>query len=146
MLVVTRYRVAPQDGESFQADALAALRVLTARPGCTGGTLGRAIDDPGLWTLTTTWESVGAYRRALSGYDVKLVAVPLMYRALDEATAFEPLATWTPGVGLVEHTPALAPDAAETFPGADPVGGPVGHPVGPAAGEAARLTHDTSSG
>jgi hypothetical protein len=117
MLVVTRYRVAPDDGPAFQEDALAALRVLTERPGCTGGTLGRAIDDPELWTLTTTWESVGSYRRALSGYDVKLVAVPLMYRSIDEATAFEPLAVWTPDGGLTEHASTLAPDAAETGPG-----------------------------
>lgn len=130
MLVVTRYRVAPDDRATFRADAVAALRVLTERPGCTGGTLGRAIDDPELWTLTTTWESVGAYRRALSAYDVKLVAVPLMYRAIDEATAFEPLASWTPDVGPAEHETALAPDAAETGPGR----------------QAARGTEESSSG
>jgi quinol monooxygenase YgiN len=127
VLVVTRYRVAPDDRATFYADAVAALRVLTGRPGCTGGTVGRAIDDPQLWTLTTTWESVGAYRRALSAYEVKLVAVPLMYRAIDEATAFEPLAVWAPGAGLAEHAPTLAPDAAETGPGR----------------AAARVTHDS---
>jgi quinol monooxygenase YgiN len=117
VLVVTRYRVTPDDQASFQTDAVAALRVLAERPGCTGGTVGRAVDDPQLWTLTTTWESVGAYRRALSAYDVKLVAVPLMYRSIDEATAFEPLAVWTPDGGLTEHVSTLAPDAAETGPG-----------------------------
>jgi hypothetical protein len=117
MLVVTRYRVDPVDREAFHADAVAALRVLTARPGCTGGTLGRAVDEPALWTLTTSWETVGAYRRALSGYEVKLVAVPLMYRALDEPTAYEPLAGWTPEAGLVEYPPDLAPDADRVGPG-----------------------------
>jgi hypothetical protein len=39
--------------------------------------------------LTTTWEHVGAYRRALSSYDVKLNAVPLLSRALDEPSAYE---------------------------------------------------------
>ena len=39
--------------------------------------------------LTTQWEHVGAYRRALSAYDVKLGAVPLLSRALDEPSAFE---------------------------------------------------------
>lgn len=138
MLVVTRYRVARQDGDAFHAEAEAALRALAARPGCTGGTLGRAVDDPELWTLTTTWESVGAYRRALSSYEVKLVAVPLMYRALDEPSAFEPLLTWTPGDGLAEHAPILAPDAAETFPGAEPA------PTRMI--DAARVTPETSSG
>ena len=117
MLVVTRYRVGPADVEAFRVDAEAALRALAARPGCTGGTLGRAVDDPALWTLTTTWESVGAYRRALSSYEVKLVAVPLMYRALDEPSAFEPLLTWTPDGGAVEHVGDLAVDAGRGGPG-----------------------------
>lgn len=111
VLVVTRYRVDHDDRAAFRADGLAALEVLTARPGCTGGHLGRAVDEPGLWTLTTTWESVGAYRRALSDHQVKLVAVPLMYRAIDEPTAFEQLATWTPQGGLAEHASTLAQDA-----------------------------------
>jgi Antibiotic biosynthesis monooxygenase len=110
VLVVTRYRVDDDDQAAFRADGLAALDVLTARPGCTGGHLGRAVDEPELWTLTT-WESVGAYRRALSDYQVKLVAVPLMYRAIDESTAFEQLATWTPERGLAEHDSTRAPDA-----------------------------------
>ena len=39
--------------------------------------------------LVTTWENVGAYRRALSSYDVKLHAVPLLSRAIDEPSAYE---------------------------------------------------------
>ena len=111
MLVVTRYRVDGPDQAEFKDDALSALEALIARPGCSGGYLGRAVDEPDLWTLTTTWESVGAYRRALSSYQVKVVAVPLMYRAVDESTAYELLATWTPAQGLVEQETALAPDA-----------------------------------
>jgi quinol monooxygenase YgiN len=117
VLVVTRYRVVPADQEAFRAEAAAALRVLAARPGCAGGTVGRAVDDPQLWTLTTAWESVGAYRRALSAYEVKLVAVPVMHRAIDEPSAFEPLAVWTPEGGFAELEGALAPDAAEVDPG-----------------------------
>ena len=51
--------------------------------------MGRNVDDPTLWVLVTTWEHVGAYRRALSSYDVKLHAVPLLSRALDEPSAYE---------------------------------------------------------
>jgi len=109
---VTRYRVAPDAQETFREQAGAALEVLTARPGCTSGCVGRAVDDPALWTLTTTWDSVGAYRRALSAYEVKLVVHPLMYLALDEPTAFEPLLTWTPAGGTVVATSSLAADAA----------------------------------
>ena len=39
--------------------------------------------------LTTRWDSVGTYRRALSSYDVKLAAVPTLSRALDEPSAYE---------------------------------------------------------
>ena len=49
------------------------------------------VDDPELWVLTTRWQNVGAYRRALSSYDVKVTAVPLLSRAIDEPSAYEPL-------------------------------------------------------
>ena len=117
MLVVTRYVVPVEEAEEFAGLARAALDALTARPGCTGGVVGRAVDDATLWTLTTTWESVGAYRRALSGFDVKVHAVPLMYRALDEATAFEPLLTWSPLAGTESHDLARSVDADAAYPG-----------------------------
>ena len=45
--------------------------------------------QPGL--LITEWESVGAYRRGLGGYEVKLAATPLLAQALDQPSAFEAL-------------------------------------------------------
>ncbi len=103
VLVLTRYVVPIEDAAEFQALGVPALTVLTAQTGCTSGHLGRNVDDPTLWTLTTTWRTVGDYRRALSAYDVKLHAVPLMYRAIDEPTAYEDLQTWTPQDGLRAH-------------------------------------------
>ena len=97
VLVITRFRVPGGDGEAFRADAERALATLGARPGFLDGTLGRNVDDPELWALVMRWESVGAYRRALSSYDVKLDAVPLLSRALDEPSAFE---VATPGADL----------------------------------------------
>lgn len=114
---MTRYVVPAEEAEEFLGLAGAALAALTARPGCTGGRVGRAADDATLWTLTTTWASVGDYRRALSAYDVKVHAVPLMYRALDEATAYEDLLTWTPGDGTARHEPSRADDADRAHPG-----------------------------
>ena len=111
MLVVTRFRVAEDDGASFRERAGAALLALTERRGCLSAHLGRAVDDPTLWTVTTTWTSVGDYRRALSSYDVKVTAVPLLSLALDEPTAFEDLLVWTPADGAVEGEIALAADA-----------------------------------
>ena len=89
MLVVNRFRVTVSDGESFRSDLEAARDALAQRPGFVGGAIGRNLDDPELWVLTTTWDNVGAYRRALSSYDVKLTAVPVLGRALDEPSAYE---------------------------------------------------------
>ena len=77
------------DEADFRRDVQAALGVLAERPGHVRGQVGRNVDDPDLWLLTTTWENVGSYRRALSSYDVKVTAVPLLSRAIDEPSAFE---------------------------------------------------------
>ena len=103
VLAVTRYVVPEDEAPAFLEQADDALAAMVTRPGCTGGRVGRAIDDPTLWTLTTSWESVGAYRRALSSHDVKLRAVPLMYRCVDEPTAFEDLVTWDPAAGAARY-------------------------------------------
>jgi hypothetical protein len=49
------------------------------------------MDDPEIWVLVTSWEHVGAYRRALSSYDIKMHVVPLLSYAIDEPSAFEVL-------------------------------------------------------
>ena len=88
VLVVNRFRD-PDPG--FRADLEGALVVLRAQTGCEDGRLGRNVDDPGLWVMVTRWHDVGSYRRALSSYDVKVGAVPLLSRAIDEPSAFEDL-------------------------------------------------------
>lgn len=92
MLVVTRFRVRAEDGddaEEFRAALATARAALAACTGYVGGEIGRNVDDPELWVLTTRWDGVGSYRRALSSYDVKLTAVPVLGRALDEPSAYE---------------------------------------------------------
>jgi heme-degrading monooxygenase HmoA len=89
VLAITRYCIAAQDADGFAAAADAALAVLAQRPGFVDGFLGRNLDDPLLWTLTTRWRDTGSYRRALSSFEVKAVAVPLLSRAIDEPTAYE---------------------------------------------------------
>jgi len=108
VLVVTRYAVPPGEVVQFREQCVAAIEALVACPGCTGACAGPALDDPSLWVLSTSWESVGAYRRALSSYQVKVVAVPLMYRAIDEPSAFESLVAWTPDGGLRQTPSAIA--------------------------------------
>lgn len=87
MLVVNRFRAA--DPDAFRGELAAAHAVLAAQAGYLDGWIGRNVDDPELWVLTTRWEGVGAYRRALSAYDVKLHAWPTLSRALDEPGAYE---------------------------------------------------------
>lgn len=107
MLVVTRF-AAPAD--DFAERAHEALAVLAVRPGYRSGWLGRAVDDPSCWCLVTEWESVGAYRRALSAYDVKVSATPLLAESLDEPSAYEVLARAGAGGEVVVAASDRAPE------------------------------------
>ena len=89
VLVVNRFRVLAEEQDAFRASLEEARAALAACRGFVSGAVGRNVDDPDLWVLATTWEGPGAYRRALSSYDVKLRAVPVLGRALDEPGAYE---------------------------------------------------------
>jgi hypothetical protein len=109
MLVVTRYRVGGGVGKvgtdaEFLGQARAALDVLSACAGFRSGRIGRAADDPSYWIMSTEWQHVGAYRRALSSYDVRVHAVPLLSLAVDEPTAYEVLASTGPDSSPDEAT------------------------------------------
>ncbi len=91
MIVVSRFDVADADAADFLPRAQAALAAFAGRPGFVRGRIGRAADDPAAWVLTTEWEGVGAYRRSLSAYDVKVDAAPLLGLSRDEPSAFEVL-------------------------------------------------------
>jgi len=89
VLVVTRFEVDPAQAQDFLSKAKAALDAFAARPGYLRGRVGRAADDPTAWVLSTEWEGVGAYRRSLSSYDVKVHGAPLLSLGRDEPSAFE---------------------------------------------------------
>lgn len=90
-VVVMRF-VVPADGAAaFGVEVADVARLLASFPGCAGVDVGRASDDATLWSLTSRWESVGHYRRALGDFEVKTRAVPLLSRAIDEPTAYEVL-------------------------------------------------------
>ncbi len=91
MLVVSRLSLPDRSVESVQALASPALQALSARPGFLSGRLARATDDPAQWVLVLEYDSVGAYRRALSAYDVKVHTTPLLALAVDEVSAYEVL-------------------------------------------------------
>jgi len=105
VIVVNRFRVQEGEAASFRADLQRAHETLAAQAGYVAGHVGRNVDDPGLWLLTTEWQGPGAYRRALSSYDVKLAAVQTLSRALDEPSAYEPV---VPGEALnIQQTRSL---------------------------------------
>jgi quinol monooxygenase YgiN len=97
VIVVNRFRVQDSEAESFRAALEGAHRTLAVQAGYLTGHVGRNVDDPELWLLTTQWQGAGAYRRALSSYDVKTAAVPTLSRAIDEPSAYEVV---VPGEGL----------------------------------------------
>jgi quinol monooxygenase YgiN len=102
LVVVNRFRVSDEDADDFAVKGEAALAALAERPGHLGGHLGRNVDEPDLWLVTTTWVDIGSYRRALSAYDVKVTAVPLLSQAVDEPSAYEQV---LPGVPTNEQHP-----------------------------------------
>ncbi len=126
VLVVTRFDVPEAEGSGFLSRAQAALAAFAARPGYVRGRICRAADDPSQWLLTTEWTGVGAYRRSLGSYDVKVDAAPLLSLGRDEPSAFEILHADDSAAQAVVNPSRRARDA-------DEVG--VGSASGPAVGE-----------
>ena len=126
VLVVTRFDVPDAEQSDFLARAQAALGAFATRPGYLRGRIGRAADDPSQWVLTTEWVGVGAYRRSLGSYDVKVHAAPLLSLGRDEASAFEILHADDTAAQAVVTASRRARDAGE-------IG--VGSASGPAASD-----------
>jgi quinol monooxygenase YgiN len=110
LLVVSRFRVDDAGRATFLADAGRAVAALTAQPGCLAASIGQSTDEPGLIAIRTEWSGVGAYRRALSAFDVKVNAIPLLSSAVDEPSAYELVHHWTPD-GVTVAPSGLAADA-----------------------------------
>lgn len=88
MFAIARFRVDPESESRFFADLERAKEALAACDGYISGRFGRNTDEPGLLALITEWRNIGSYRRALSNYQVKMVAVPILARAIDEPGGF----------------------------------------------------------
>jgi quinol monooxygenase YgiN len=89
MIVICRFRLTEAESQSFLGRARRAVQVLSTKAGFTSADLGQNLDEPELWTLTTRWQNVGSYRRALQGFEAKMAVVPLLSACLDEPTAYE---------------------------------------------------------
>ncbi|MGH3946999.1 MAG: antibiotic biosynthesis monooxygenase family protein [Pseudonocardiaceae bacterium] len=115
MILICRFVVDPSGTQDFLTRARRALGLLTAQQGCLGGHLGRSPDDIMRWVLVVRFESVVAYRRALSPFDVREHVVPLLSEALTgEPAGYEVLAAAQRGV-VTDHGSLLAPDAERRF-------------------------------
>lgn len=99
VIVINRFSVPASESVQFRERIQAAYEALAAQKGFVDGGIGRNLDDPEFWVLHTRWSNVGSYRRALSAYEVKLTAVPVLSQAIDEPSAYEPV---TPGATLNE--------------------------------------------
>jgi heme-degrading monooxygenase HmoA len=89
MIAVARFEVPLASAQDFRAELEGVRDVLAEAVGFIGGEVGQNLDEPNLWVLTTRWENVGSYRRALSSTRAKLEAIPVLARAIDEAGAYE---------------------------------------------------------
>ena len=89
MIAIARFDVPLACATDFRAELEGVCEVLAEAAGFIGGEVGQNLDEPTLWVLTTRWENVGSYRRALSSTRAKLEAIPVLARAIDEAGAYE---------------------------------------------------------
>jgi heme-degrading monooxygenase HmoA len=89
MIAVARFEIPLGSAATFRAELEGVRNVLAEATGYIGGDVGQNLDEPTLWVLTTRWENVGSYRRALSSTRAKLEAIPVLARAIDEAGAYE---------------------------------------------------------
>jgi hypothetical protein len=65
----------------FLDSARAPVALLAAQPTCRTARLARSTDDATVWTLTAEFDSVPAYRRALSPFDVRTTVIPFLSTA-----------------------------------------------------------------
>ncbi|GAA2675801.1 MULTISPECIES: antibiotic biosynthesis monooxygenase family protein [Actinosynnema] len=111
MLLVCRFDVPEEAAEQFTARAAEALALLTAQPGCLRADLARSMDEPDRYALTAEFESVVAYRRALSPFPVREAVVPLLSEAIAEQSGtYEPLLAASGGE-VDRRTSLVASDA-----------------------------------
>lgn len=89
MLAIARFSIPLKESLDFRSQLEMVKEVLAQAPGFLTASVGQNLDEPTLWVLTTEWENVGSYRRALSSTRAKLEAIPVLALAIDEPGAFE---------------------------------------------------------
>ncbi|WP_460962214.1 antibiotic biosynthesis monooxygenase family protein [Parasphingorhabdus pacifica] len=98
VLVICRFDVADPEVPEFLNQVERALELLTSCQGCVGAELARATEDVASYVLSMRFESLRAYRRAMSGIEVREHMVPLLSRArVDEHAVHECVLTASDG-------------------------------------------------
>lgn len=77
--------------ESWLVEAKHAIETLQKLPGFIEALASRSPDEHSRVTVTTKWNDVGSYRRALSSTEAKLKVWPFLAKMHDQPSAFEVL-------------------------------------------------------
>ncbi|MCX6424215.1 MAG: antibiotic biosynthesis monooxygenase [Actinobacteria bacterium] len=72
LIVISRFRVEADQVAEFAANSRHAIAVLATCNGFIEAFLGQSTDEPDLLTITSRWQHVGAYRRALDAGSIGL--------------------------------------------------------------------------
>lgn len=86
-----QFTVDRSDWDEWYAKAQSALRVLQHFTGLVSVSLIRSVDEPTEVQILSTWETVGAYRRALSSTEAKMNIWPFLATVHDQPSVFETL-------------------------------------------------------
>lgn len=105
MLLIARFTTEPP-----LADAKRALELLLAQPGCRRGLFARSTETD-TWVLTVEFDSIAAYRRSLSPFDVRTHVIPFLARADSAEPAAYEILLDADHDRVREHTSLLAADA-----------------------------------
>ena len=108
-----RFTVPREQRAEFLREARQTVELLRGRAGCRGVDVLQSVDRDELLAITTRWDSMGSYRRALSAYEIKERVIPFLSHTLDEDSTFETLLAGS-AAGIDEFHSGLAADARTT--------------------------------
>ncbi|OAA28043.1 hypothetical protein UG55_100615 [Frankia sp. EI5c] len=117
VVAVLRFDVPEPSWGDFAAAGERVVAALAAQRGFRAARFGRCVDEPAAWLLVTEWAGPGAWRRALSGFDVRCELTPLLSWAQDAPGAFEVLHERSADGTERSHGSARALDADVAAPG-----------------------------
>ncbi|MBM3669626.1 MAG: antibiotic biosynthesis monooxygenase [Actinobacteria bacterium] len=89
VLVTMHFTV--RDRIDFLAQARVCVDLLRSRVGCLGVEVLQSVDSVEQMLITTRWQDMGSYRKAMSAYEVKEKVIPFLSRARDDDSTFEVL-------------------------------------------------------